>query len=73
MILLEMLNIFFVMIVLYWIVTVFIEFMFYTETFVKDIKQIFEKMNLSVRSSKDIESLVDHCKEIVVLMCRINR
>lgn len=61
------------MAVVYWIIIVFIEFMLHMGAFVEDIKSTFGLMDQLAKKSKNTNAMVDHCKEIVDLMCRMNR
>lgn len=72
---LKIANAFVVMTVFHWTSTMFIEFMMYPRAVIRDIQSIFGQMDRLSRSRnpKHSEVMVDHCKEIIDLMCRINR
>lgn len=72
-VLLEILNVSCAMTVLYWIITMFVEFMLYTEAFIKDIKSIFGQIDGFSKNAEDFLLVIDRFNKIIILQNRIDR
>lgn len=72
-VLLEILYVSCAMTVLYWIITMFVEFMLYTEAFIKDIKSILGHIDGFSINAEDFHLVIDRFNKIIILQNRIDR